>query len=141
MTDRQSQLEKARVAKKRAIERFGKLNGVSGFGISRRGEKYVVKINLSKSLSKTVKIPKTLNGVEVVLKTTGEIKKQNASSSAKSSVSRARATAIKGSFKTSSKKTTTQRKKTIKKSAAQKTVEPKVTKKSDVKVSSKFKKS
>jgi len=91
MAKQESLLQKARTAKEEVVEKFGKLKNVSGVGITKRNGKYAVKINLSKALTKRTKVPKDVNGVEVILKIIGEVKKQRAASGSKLKASNSKA--------------------------------------------------
>ena len=69
-------LAKARAAKEKALARFNEIAGVSGVGITRKDGQYAVRINLEQELDEGVKLPARIEGVAVVVKVTGPIRKQ-----------------------------------------------------------------
>ena len=66
-------LEKARAAKALAVSRLGSLAQVNGVGITRVGQGYGVKINLSEQLHPGTEIPEDIDGVPVVVELVGRI--------------------------------------------------------------------
>jgi hypothetical protein len=75
-SDWQEQLEKARAAKEKAVKLYGDWELVNGIGISRVDGAYSVKINLLENLGRQLKIDDEIDGVPVVLKVVGKVKKQ-----------------------------------------------------------------
>lgn len=76
MAGRVIALEEARAAKEQAKLVFQKLGRLSGIGITRQGDSYVVKVNLESSPTKSTLLPKEINGVPVVVHIVGKIHKQ-----------------------------------------------------------------
>ncbi len=80
MTDHREQLQKARAAKKKALELYGELDLVNGIGLSHQGGEYQIKINLveelPQQLSQQLNIKKEIDGVKIITKVVGKIKKQ-----------------------------------------------------------------
>jgi hypothetical protein len=70
----QISLERARAAKRAAIERFGKLGHVTGVGITRVGGEYAVKLNLSEPIEPGVTLPPDIDGVPLRVEITGAIR-------------------------------------------------------------------
>ena len=66
-------LERARTAKGPALEQFSKLGNVVGVGITRVGNDYVVKVNLSAPLAPGVVAPTQIAGVPVRVEVTGSL--------------------------------------------------------------------
>lgn len=66
-------LEKARAAKALAVSRLAGLAQVNGVGITRVGQGYGVKINLSEQLHPGTEIPAAIDGVPVVVELVGRI--------------------------------------------------------------------
>jgi hypothetical protein len=67
-------LERARKAKAKVANRVGHLDAVNGVGITRVGEGFGVKVNLSKPLPASVDIPSELDGVKVVTERIGPVR-------------------------------------------------------------------
>ncbi len=70
------ELERARVAKRKAIDLYALLDNVNGIGISRRDGQYAVKINLLAPPAEDQRFLTTIEGVPVVLSVVGKITKQ-----------------------------------------------------------------
>lgn len=66
-------LSKARKAKKRAVEEFSHLACVTGVGITRVGDGYAVKVNLSEPAGPG-DLPAEIDGVRVCVEVTGKIR-------------------------------------------------------------------
>ncbi|TWU02393.1 hypothetical protein [Stieleria varia] len=69
-------LQKAREAKKKAVELYGGWKAVNGIGISSSNGDYAIKINLETELDGEQKISREIDGVPVVTKMVGKISKQ-----------------------------------------------------------------
>ena len=69
-------LEKARAAKARAVDTFGRLAAVVGVGITRVGEGYGLKVNLADRPASGVALPADVDGVPVRVEITGPVKKR-----------------------------------------------------------------
>jgi hypothetical protein len=67
-------LDRARAAKARALRQFRKYGDVVGVGITRVGDDYAVKINLSEPPAPGVELPTDVDGVPVKVEVTGVIK-------------------------------------------------------------------
>jgi hypothetical protein len=65
-------LEQARAAKKEACRRFRKLRSVTGVGITRVGDSYAIKLNLSELIEPGV-VPPDIDGVPICVEVTGTI--------------------------------------------------------------------
>jgi hypothetical protein len=65
-------LERARAAKKAALERFRNDASVTGIGITRVGGEYAVKVNLREPSAAA--LPETIDGVPVRVEVTGSIR-------------------------------------------------------------------
>lgn len=70
----QISLEQAQAAKKAALQRFRKLETLTGVGITRVGGKYAVKLNLSRPIGPGVKLPSDIDGVPLRVEITGTIR-------------------------------------------------------------------
>ena len=66
-------LTKARAAKKRAVAEFSHLTCVTGVGITRVGEDYAVKVNVSEAIDPG-ELPAEIDGVRVCVEVTGKIR-------------------------------------------------------------------
>ena len=66
-------LTKARAAKKRAVVEFSHLTCVTGVGITRVGEDYAVKVNVSEPVDPG-QLPAEIDGVRVCVEVTGKIR-------------------------------------------------------------------
>ena len=66
-------LERARTAKGPALEQFRTLGDVVGVGITRSGNDYAVKVNLSAPLAPGVVAPTEVAGVPVRVEVTGSL--------------------------------------------------------------------
>ena len=69
-------LKKARAAKARAVDTFGRLAAVVGVGITRFGGGYGLKVNLAERPASDVTLPADVDGVPVRVEITGPIKKR-----------------------------------------------------------------
>jgi hypothetical protein len=67
-------LEQARAAKKTALRRFKRLDGVTGVGITRVNDGYAVKLNLSGPVDPAVSLPADIDGVPLRVEVTGTIR-------------------------------------------------------------------
>jgi hypothetical protein len=67
-------LERARAAKKAAVQRFGNLPSLTGVGITRLAGGYVVKLNLSRPIEPGVALPAEIEGVPLCVEITGTIR-------------------------------------------------------------------
>lgn len=67
-------LDRARAAKRVALERFDKLGKVTGVGITRVAGEYAVKVNLSEPVEPGIEIPADIDGVPVRVEVTGTIR-------------------------------------------------------------------
>lgn len=66
-------LKAARAAKTKALRRLARVPEVGGVGLCRRGGGYALKINLE--VEPSVEIPRSINGVEVIVEMVGKIRK------------------------------------------------------------------
>jgi hypothetical protein len=66
-------LTKARAAKKRVVAEFSHLACVTGIGITRVGDDYAVKVNLSHPVGPG-ELPAEIDGVRVCVEVTGRIR-------------------------------------------------------------------
>lgn len=66
-------IEQARTAKGPALEQFRRLGDVVGVGITRIGNDYAVKVNLSAPLAPGVVAPTHITGVPVRVEVTGSL--------------------------------------------------------------------
>ena len=78
--DKTCSLDQARAAKASAAAAFGRLAEVAGVGITRVGDGYGVKVNLSRPPD-TSGLPTEIDGVPIQIEIVGPIRKQNASDS------------------------------------------------------------
>jgi hypothetical protein len=69
-------LEQARAAKESAKELLAAVPGVVGMGITKIGEDYAVKVNLSAPLPKGVSVPERVGDVPVRVEVVGKITKR-----------------------------------------------------------------
>ncbi len=69
-------IEKARAAKTRALSVFAGLASVGGVGITRVGDGYGLKVNLTEAPSEGVDLPAEVDGVPVVIEIVGSVTKQ-----------------------------------------------------------------
>jgi hypothetical protein len=65
-------LEDAYSAKEIAKRRYGKVKGLNGIGVARRGADYAVKLNFAHSPE--IDIPKKISGVNVIVDVVGKIR-------------------------------------------------------------------
>jgi hypothetical protein len=72
----ESTLDEARAAKPHVQKAFEGKADVVGLGITKVGEGYGVKVNLSKEPKPGVDLPKSVNGVPVKVEVVGPIRKQ-----------------------------------------------------------------
>jgi hypothetical protein len=72
----QIQLEAARAAKGKARTVFARYGHVNGVGITRKGDDYAVKVNLSSDPDAPCEYPEEIDGVPVVVHVVGPIHKQ-----------------------------------------------------------------
>jgi hypothetical protein len=70
-------LAAARAAKEKARGIFRPLAKVCGVGITRQGKNYAVRVNLEEKPAPATRVPKTIDGVPVVVQVTGKVRKQN----------------------------------------------------------------
>ena len=70
----QISLERARAAKKAAVQRFKTLDRVTGVGITRVGGSYAVKLNLSEPIEPGTTLPTDIDGVPLCVEITGSIR-------------------------------------------------------------------
>jgi hypothetical protein len=71
--DAGTSLTKARAAKKRVVAEFSHLACVTGVGITRMGDDYAVKVNVSERLDPG-ELPAEIDGVRVCVEVTGKIR-------------------------------------------------------------------
>lgn len=76
MSDVNAELDAARAAKSRVKGLFPKEAVVCGVGLTRRGGHYCIKVNLEHELGPDVQLPEEVDGVPVVIKVVGKIRKQ-----------------------------------------------------------------
>jgi hypothetical protein len=69
-------LEQARAAKAAAHEQFSKLASVVGVGITRIGDGYGIKVNVSDEPPGGVELPELVGGVPVSVEVVGPIRKR-----------------------------------------------------------------
>jgi hypothetical protein len=69
-------LEQARSAKESAKAMLAALPGVVGVGITKIGDDYALKVNLSAELPKGVSVPKRIGDVPVCVEVVGKITKR-----------------------------------------------------------------
>jgi hypothetical protein len=67
-------IDRARAAKAEARRTFQRLGTVVGVGVTRVGDDYAVKINLSEPLEPGVVCPAKINGVPICVEVTGTIR-------------------------------------------------------------------
>jgi len=67
-------LEQAKAAKRDILQEYGHLGEVIGVGITRRGDDYVVKVNLSEAPHADSTLPQVHDGVPIVVEVVGQIK-------------------------------------------------------------------
>jgi hypothetical protein len=68
--------ERARAAKKKAARVFAAYGKVVGVGITRVEGEYALKVNFEESPSPSAELPTEIDGVPVVVRTVGTIRKQ-----------------------------------------------------------------
>ncbi len=68
-------LDEARAAKEKALATLIKNHPRAGFGITRVGDGYAVKVNLPEPLPPNVKLPETIDGVPIKVEVVGTIRK------------------------------------------------------------------
>jgi hypothetical protein len=71
-------LERARAAKPRALDVFSKLGDVVGIGLTRVGEQYGLKVNLSSAPKDPDAVPGEVDGVPVKVEVVGTLRKRSA---------------------------------------------------------------
>lgn len=71
-------LEAARAVKSRALSLFSGLGEVNGVGITRVGNGYGLKVNLSAPPREAVSLPDEIDGVPIVVEVVGRITKRPA---------------------------------------------------------------
>ncbi|HVU88744.1 MAG TPA: hypothetical protein VHD36_15590 [Pirellulales bacterium] len=69
-------LQRARAAKAKAAETFGKLASVVGIGITKVDDDYALKVNLDSEPPADVTLPTEVSGVPVKVEIVGQIKKR-----------------------------------------------------------------
>ena len=69
-------IEKARAAKAKALSVFAELAQVNGVGITRVGDGYGVKVNLSEHLPEGAQLPDEVDGVPILVEFVGPITKR-----------------------------------------------------------------
>ena len=69
-------IEQARAAKPKALSVFAALASLNGIGITKVGDGYGLKVNLSEAPPETVELPTDVDGVPVVVEIVGGITKQ-----------------------------------------------------------------
>ena len=67
-------LDQAQAAKRVVLERFDKLDQITGVGITRVAGEYAVKVNLSEPVEPGIEIPADVDGVKVRVEVTGTIR-------------------------------------------------------------------
>ena len=70
-------IERARAAKAAAKKELAHVPGVSGFGLTKVGADYALKLNLSEALPPGVKVPQSIDGVPVRVEVVGTIRKRS----------------------------------------------------------------
>ena len=76
MPEEAKELKRARKAKEKARTVFPELVDVVGVGLTRRKGVYHVKVNVAEEPAEDADLPKSIDGVPVVLHVTGKIRKQ-----------------------------------------------------------------
>jgi len=71
-----SSIDDARAAKAKALAIFEKIAQISSVGLVRKGDGYAVKVSLEQEMDDDAVWPKEIDGVPVVVKTSGRIRKQ-----------------------------------------------------------------
>ncbi|MCZ6699236.1 MAG: hypothetical protein O7D94_09930 [Planctomycetota bacterium] len=71
------QLEAARAVKDKAARVLGQFGLVSGVGITRKDGAYAVKVNLESEPQAAGELPKQIDGVPIVIRVVGRIRKQS----------------------------------------------------------------
>jgi hypothetical protein len=69
-------IEQVRAAKPKAMEVFSKLAEVNGVGITRVGDGYGLKVNLTESPKQVESLPKEVDGIPVAVEVIGPIVKR-----------------------------------------------------------------
>lgn len=77
MNDLNAELEAARAAKNKAKALFPKEARVCGVGLTRRSGHYCVKVNLETEPGPDLHLPSKVDGVPVVVKVVGKVRKQS----------------------------------------------------------------
>ena len=75
MTKADEQLEAARAVKEKASRIMARFGHVCGVGITRREGVYAVQVNLEDEPTHREQIPEQIDGVPVVVRTVGKIRK------------------------------------------------------------------
>jgi hypothetical protein len=70
-------IERARAAKAAAKKELADVPGVSGFGLTKVGADYALKVNLRDALPPGVKVPERIDGVPVQVEIVGTIRKRS----------------------------------------------------------------
>ena len=70
-------LEQARAAKAAVLKRFQKLGIAAAVGITRIGDEYAVKVNVSEQPVRAFKLPAKIDGVSIRVEVTGTIRSQS----------------------------------------------------------------
>ena len=94
MPDQPSSLKRARAAKPKVQRAFQRIGSVNGVGLTRKNGAYAVKVNLESPLDRNVDYPKSIDGVAVVVKVLGKIRKQGIGKTKSAPVARARAAKV-----------------------------------------------
>ena len=71
-----TELERVRAAKPEAEKIFRALLGEVSIGITRVGEAYGIKVNLTVEPDQAIELPSSVNGIPVCIEVTGPIKKR-----------------------------------------------------------------
>ena len=69
-------IEAARAAKNKVMELISGVGQVNGVGITRVGDSYAVKLNLSEQPAGGVELPPEMDGVPIVVEVVGKISKR-----------------------------------------------------------------
>ncbi len=76
MKERVFTIEAARAAKNKVMDLIAGVGQVNGVGITRVGDSYAVKINLSEQPAGGVQLPPEMDGVPIVVEVVGKISKR-----------------------------------------------------------------
>ena len=91
MAEQPSSLERARAIKPKVKRLFEDIGTVNGVGLTRKDGAYAVKVNLETPLARGVTYPRRVDGVRIVIKVPGRIKKQTSQHNKKPTVTGGRA--------------------------------------------------